>query len=117
RLLGCLKHPALRNGDWRLLDCVSIAAGNDSWDGFIASAWQGQDGIKLLVVVNYAPWQGQCFVRLPFENLRGASFRLVDLMGPARYDRDGDGLFGPPGLFLDMAPWGYHVFEFQGMGA
>ena len=117
RLLDCLKHPALRDGDWQLLDCVSVAEGNDSWDGFIASAWRGQDGMKLIVVVNYAPWQSQCFVRLPFEDLRGKLMQLVDLMGPTRYERDGDGLLGPPGLFLDMAPWGYHLFELQQVGA
>jgi hypothetical protein len=31
-------------------------------------------------------------------------------MGPARYDRAGDELLAR-GLYLDMPPWGYHVFE------
>ena len=36
--------------------------------------------------------------------------RLTDLMGPARYDRDGSDLVSR-GLYLDLLPWGYHVFE------
>jgi hypothetical protein len=31
-------------------------------------------------------------------------------MSPARYDRDGSDL-ASRGLYLDMPPWGYHVFE------
>ncbi|MEE4378994.1 MAG: alpha-amylase family glycosyl hydrolase [Candidatus Competibacteraceae bacterium] len=115
RLLDCLQHSALREGDWQLLDCVAVAEGNDSWDGFIASAWREQGRIKLLVVVNYAPSQGQCFVHLPFDDLQGGYYQLVDLLGPARYDREGDRLFST-GLFLDMTPWGYHVFELQKKG-
>jgi len=36
--------------------------------------------------------------------------RLKDLTGPASYDRDGGDLV-PRGLYLDLPPWGYHVFE------
>jgi hypothetical protein len=31
-------------------------------------------------------------------------------MGLAIYDRDGNDLVSR-GLFLDVSPWGYHVFE------
>ena len=31
-------------------------------------------------------------------------------MGSARYDRDGNDLVSR-GLYLDLPPWGYHVFE------
>ncbi len=112
RLLECLKRPALRDGGWQLLDCTSAAEGNESWDGFIAWAWQGQDGERLLVVVNYAPQQGQCQVRIPVNELRGGTYRLTDLMSPTRYDCEGDQLLAP-GLHLDLAPWGYHVFGLQ----
>ena len=62
------------------------------------------------MVVNYAGNQGQCYVRLPFPELNGHAVRLTDLMGPARYDRDGSDLVSR-GLYLDLPPWGYHVFE------
>jgi hypothetical protein len=31
-------------------------------------------------------------------------------MGAASYDRDGSDL-GSQGLYLDLPPWGYHVFD------
>ncbi len=69
-----------------------------------------QDGQRRLVVVNYAGNQSQCFLRLPFPELGGRTVRLKDLVGPASYDRDGSDLLSR-GLYLDLAPWGYHVFE------
>ena len=67
---------------------------------------------RLLVAVNYADNQGQCYVRLPFSDLTGGIVQFRDLTGPARYDRAGDDLVSR-GLYLDLAPWGYHVFEVQ----
>jgi hypothetical protein len=65
----------------------------------------------LLITVNYARHQGQCYVRLPGDELRGRSVRLQDRMSPpAVYDRSGDELL-TRGLYLDMPGWGYHVFE------
>ena len=109
RLLECLQRPAVRNGDWRLLACVPAWEGNWTWDCFIAWTWQEQDGERLMAVVNYAPNQSQCYVRLPFADLRGQSWELRDLMGSAHYVRPGDDLEAR-GLYLDMPPWAYHVF-------
>ena len=69
-----------------------------------------QDGQRRLIAVNYAGNQGQCYVRLPFPDLAGRAVRLKDLMGPASYDRDGSDLVSR-GLYLDVPPWSYHVFE------
>ena len=60
--------------------------------------------------MNYAANQSQCYVRLPFADLGGRRWRLQDRLGGATYDRDGDDL-ETPGLFLDMEPTSYHVFE------
>ena len=67
-------------------------------------------GERLIVVVNYAANQSQCYVRLPFPDLAGRAVRLKDLTGPASYDREGSDLVSR-GLYLDLPPWGYHVFE------
>ena len=109
-LLAALRQPAVRDGQWGLLECAPAWEGNGSWDGFICFGWQGQDGHRTLVAVNYAPTQGQCYVRLPFDELRGASVRLRDRMSAAVYDRNGDELRAR-GLYLDLPGWGYHVFE------
>lgn len=109
RLLRCMRHPAAQ-GQWQLLDCVAAWDGNWTWDNFICFAWQNPHGLPLVIVVNYGPTQGQCYLRIPFDALRGKPVRLRDLMGPASYDRVGDDIL-TRGLFLDLPAWGYHVFE------
>jgi hypothetical protein len=112
RLLECLRNPIVRDGDWELLECVFAWEGNWTWDCFLCFVWRGADGRRLLVTVNYAPHASQCYVRLPFEELRGRAVRLQDLMSPATYDRDGNDLLGR-GLYLDEGPWGHHIFEIR----
>jgi hypothetical protein len=110
KLQAVLRQPVVRDGRWRQLECVAAWDGNWTWDGFIAWSWEGPDGARRLIAVNYAGNQGQCFVRLPFGDLGGRAVQLRDLMGPACYDRDGSDLESR-GLYLDVAPWAYHVFQ------
>jgi glycosidase len=110
RLLTVLRGPTVRGGQWQLLDCVAAWDGNETRDGFLAFAWHGPDDERLLVAVNYADTQGQCYVRLPFTDLAGRATRFTDLMSEARYDRAGDDL-ASRGLYLDLPAWGYHVFS------
>jgi hypothetical protein len=109
-LLDCLRRPEVRDGRWRLLDCRAAWEENRTWKHFLAFAWDGANGQRFLVVVNYGPTQGQCYVRLSCEDLRGRQVVLRDLLGPARYERGGDDLLGR-GLYVDMPEWGYHIFE------
>jgi hypothetical protein len=109
RLLAILRRPSVRDGRWQLLECVPAWNGNWTQDCFLAFSWQGQDGEWLLVVVNYAPNQSQCRVRLPFGDLAGATWRLQDLLAAANYDRDGNDLLSH-GLYVDAAPWQASVF-------
>ena len=110
RLLAALRHPAVRDGQWQLLECVPAWDGNWTWDCFVAFAWQGPSGEHLLVAVNYAPNQSQCYVRLPFTDLGKGQWRLEDIIGDATYDRQGNDLQAH-GLYLDEPPWKAHVFS------
>jgi hypothetical protein len=110
RLLDVLRQPVMRTGQWQLLECVPAWERNGTWDGFIVWSWQGGDGQRRIVAVNYAGNQSQCYVRIPFADLAGRRVQIVDRMGPARYEREGDEL-ALRGLYLDLAAWGYHVFE------
>jgi glycosidase len=110
RLLSVLRRPTLRDGQWQLLHCAPAWEGNWTWDNFVMFAWRGSDGDRVLVTVNFADHQSQCYVRLPFAELAGQSARLTDLMGSAVYDRDGHDVLSR-GLYLDVPAWGYHVFE------
>jgi alpha amylase-like protein len=109
RLLAVLRLPVVRHGQWQLLECVPAWDGNWTWDGFLAFAWQGPGDGRLLVTVNYAPTQGQCYVRLPFTDLGNGRWRLTDVLGNATYDREGNELLAR-GLYLDVPPWHAHVF-------
>jgi hypothetical protein len=110
RLLGVLRIATLRQGEWRLLECVPAWDGNWTWDCFLAFSWHGPGADRFVVTVNYAGNQSQCFVRLPFSDLGNGRWRLRDLMGDATYDREGDDL-QRRGLFLDVPPWQASVFS------
>jgi glycosidase len=110
RLLGVLRRPEARDGQWRLVDCRPAWPGNPTWERFIIMHWEQPTGRRLLVCVNYGPTQGQCVARLADDRLRGRAWRLRDLLGPAVYERQGTEMANE-GLFLDMPAWGYHVFE------
>jgi glycosidase len=110
RLLRILRQPVVRNGQWRLIECVPAWEGNWTNDCFIAFAWETPGDTRLLVVVNYAPNQSQCRLRLPFGDLQNRSWRLQDQLNPASYDRDGKELQSS-GLFVDMQPWQACVFS------
>jgi glycosidase len=109
-LLAVLRTPTFREGSWQLLECAPAWDGNWTHGGFVAFIWQGTDGERMLVVVNYADHPSQCYVRLPFGDLGGKMWRFRDQLGAATYDRQGDSL-RTKGLFLDMEQFSYHVFH------
>ncbi len=114
RLLAVLRQPAVRDGQWCLLECVPAWEGNGTWDSFIAWSWQAQDHQRRVIAVNFAGHQSQCYVRLPFADLAGRTVRFRDQMGSASYDRAADELVSG-GLYLDLPAWSYHVFEMSAL--
>jgi len=109
-IFGVLRRPILRDGEWRLLQCVPAWHGNWTSDCLIAWSWQARDTRRFLIAVNYAGNQSQCYVLLPYPDLSGRTVRFSDQLGAASYDRNGSEL-AARGLYLDLPPWGYHVFE------
>jgi glycosidase len=109
-LLTILKRPEFREGTWLLLECFPAWHGNESWDSFIAFRWKGALGEKSLVIVNYAPYSSQCYTSLCLPDLEDLQVRFTDLTGPSEYLRDGNQLM-ERGVYFDLPPWGYHVFQ------
>lgn len=109
-LLACMNLPCVRDGAWQLLNCLQAWEGNWTYDCFVCFAWNGPENDRVMIAVNYAPNQSQCYVRLPFEDLMGKPVRLEDLMGHSVFERDGSAV-ASCGLYLDMPAWGYHVFR------
>jgi len=108
RLFQVMRRPEARDGEWRLWTCRPAWDGNPTAAQFIVASWQLGDQ-RLLMAVNYAPNQGQCYVPVGLPGLAGREIRLADLLGGAGYQRRGDDLVGK-GLYLDMPAWGHQVF-------
>jgi hypothetical protein len=114
RLLQALARPEVHSGRWRLESCRPAWDGNPSADQFIVSSWEEGER-RLLVAVNYAPSQGQCYVVPSLGGLASRRWRLVDLLSEVQYQREGAAL-ADQGLYLDLPPWGYHVFALEPAG-
>jgi hypothetical protein len=110
RLLECLRREQVRNGRWSLYACRPAWDGNATVEQFLAFGWEGGVEARLLAAINFAPARGQCYVELPLSELRGKRILLRDLLSAAQYERGGDEL-ATRGLYLDLAPWSYHLFE------
>jgi hypothetical protein len=115
RLLVVLDQPVVGDGRWQFCECLPAWDGNWTWDSFIAFAWQNDAGDRFVSVVNYAPNQSQCYLRLPFAELGGHQWRFQDQLSDVRYDRDGDDLQSR-GLYLDLLPWQTFVFNLTAGG-
>jgi glycosidase len=115
RLLVSLKDPAFRDGIWQLLACRPAWEGNASSDDFVAFSWTGPGDRRRLVAVNYSEHASQCYVGMPWSDLRGRTWLLADRISPDAYERPGDDL-AERGLFLDVPAWGFHVFDVQPTG-
>jgi glycosidase len=109
-VLAILRRPTLKNGEWQSHNCQPAWDGNGSWDSFIAHSWQGSAGERILIVVNYAPHASQCYLNLPFPEIKDRPVRLKDALSTASYVREGNDLL-EHGLYLDLQPWSYHVFD------
>lgn len=110
RLLGVLKQPAVRDGSWQILECDPAWPGNWTNDCFVSFSWELCDAPRLLIVVNYAPNQAQCRVRIPFADISDRCWRLRDSISSVTYERDGKELQSH-GLYVDMEPWQAAIFE------
>lgn len=110
RLLRILRLPILRTGHWRLLECRTAWEGNHSSEDFVAFAWEDATATRVLVAANYADHPSQCYIPGLVVPPVECQWRLADLLSDVVYVRSGVEL-GSPGMYLDLAPWQYHVFE------
>jgi alpha amylase-like protein len=111
-LLAILCKPIVKSGEWQSLPCQPAWDGNGSWDSFVAHAWSGPGNERMLIVVNYASHPSQCYIKLPFPEMKNHSVQLRDLLSSVLYVRDGNEMLGR-GIYLDLQPWSYHVFELE----
>ena len=110
RLINILPRAIVWNGNWKLLECFQAWDDNYTFDSFIIYNWNNSGGDRLLVCVNYSDHQSQCYVRL--DDISDGEWQLKDLTSDTSYIRDGDEMKSR-GLYLDMKPWQYHIFEMK----
>lgn len=112
QILKILNKSLFHNGEWQLLKCNPAWSDNWTWNCFICFAWQNPEGHKAIVVVNYANNQSQCFINLHWQSLSKQMYVFQDLVSPKIYIRNREEI-AAKGLYLDLLPWGYHIFEFN----
>ena len=109
RLLAVLRQPMFHDGEWQLLPCAPAWDGNWSNDCCICFGWKGPTGERALVAVNYAGNHSQCYVPLPYAEIRGRDWKLRDQLSSEVFVRPGHEIAGH-GLYLDLRPWQASVY-------
>jgi hypothetical protein len=113
RLLPLVADPLIAHGQWSLLESRPAWDGNPSHAALFALRWCYL-GCEWLVTVNYAPHYSQGYITAPLglePPLPAATeVDLIDQLSPTRYRRSIEEL-ATRGLYLDLPPWGVHLFE------
>ncbi|HET6515565.1 MAG TPA: alpha-amylase family glycosyl hydrolase [Thermodesulfovibrionales bacterium] len=108
RLLKAASVEGLREGRWQLCERNGWPD-NASYQNLVAWCWRN-GGERYLIVVNLSDLASQGQVALPWDELKGKTWRLTDVLSDETFDRNGDEMFGP-GLYVDLGPWKYHFFR------
>jgi hypothetical protein len=108
RLLEATHRDVFRNGSW----CLCERSGwpdNPSYLDVLAWCWV-KDGERYLVVIHFGRDVAQARVHLPWDELRGKTWRLDDALSGDVYDRSGDQM-RDAGLYVELGSWKSHVFR------
>ena len=112
RLLKEINRDIFRNGEWQLCERTGWPD-NQSCQNILAWCWVKEDD-RYLIVINFHQEAAQALVRVPWDGLRGKTWRLNDLLSGEIYDRSGED-FRDAGLYVDLMPWEYHFFQVQAL--
>jgi hypothetical protein len=112
RLLKATAGDLFRHGEWRLCE-RSGWPDNQSCQQVLTWCW-AMDDERALIVVNFGAAPAQARVQVPWDELRGAHWRLDDEASGESYDRDGNDM-RDNGLYVDLAPWQCHLFRVRAL--
>ena len=107
-LLQEVNRDVFRSGEWRLCE-RSGWSDNQSCQNILAWCWVKED-VRYLIVMNYCDGTAQAHVQVPWDELRGKTWRLNDVLAGEIYDRSGDEM-RDAGLYVDLGPWQCHLFQ------
>jgi hypothetical protein len=108
RLLKAVGRDVFRNGAWRLCE-RSGWPDNQSYRNILAWCWV-KDDERFLIVINFGQEAAQARVQVTWDELRGKTWRLCDMLSGETYERGGDEM-RDAGLYVDLKPWQCHLFQ------
>ncbi len=108
KLLKAIDAPMFRNGHWSLCDRTGWPD-NPSYQNVVAWNWVKDDD-RYLIVVNLSDKAVQARVSVPWSDAAGETWRLMDTLSGASYDRNGDEMQGQ-GLYVELGPWSSNIFQ------
>jgi hypothetical protein len=110
KLLAAINAPVFRGGEWKLCEATGWPD-NQSCQNLVAWSWV-KDGDRRLIAVNLSDSASQARVNIPWEDVPGLSWHLIDALSDAEYDRDGNEM-AASGLYVELLPWKYSLFQFE----
>lgn len=111
KLLTGIKNSTIPNSYFKILQPMPAWEGNPAFHNFIAYIYEDDKLNKDLVVINLAPYQSQCKIKIESYDLLGKKFLIKDRLSDEEYFRDGSEMFNQ-GLYLDLKPYQSQIFEF-----
>ena len=108
RLLAETAHDIFRNGKWHLCERKGWPD-NQSHKNILAWCWEMAND-RYLIVANFSEAFSQALVWTPWQDLRGSSWKLADVLSGDVYTRNGDEMV-EIGLYVDLSPWRCHFFK------
>lgn len=102
QLLEVLRDSTFRRGDWSL---------GDTGDSSTLVAWCWRGDQRWIVVVNLGVEAASGSVRVPWQDMSGGDYRLLDPIDGTHTRCTGEML--RDGVAVDMAPWQWHVYRVE----
>jgi glycosidase len=107
-LLQTMRGVDFRDGEWKLCERIDLP-NNGTSANVVAWCWE-KTADRHLIVVNLSEVRSQSLIKLPWTGLTGHSWRLTDSLQQTAFERSSDEL-REGGLYVDLEPWGYHLFS------
>jgi hypothetical protein len=111
KLLAAANQPLFHDGDWSLCE-RSGWPDNPSFQNLVTWSWQKSDQ-RCVIAVNLSDSPLQALIHIPWA--AGKTWNLSDVLSNVTYTRDGDDM-ASRGLYLELAPWGFHFFRLEQTG-
>ncbi len=110
RLLRATANPAFRDGEWRLCERGGWPD-NLTYQNLLAWCWAAGTA-RFLVAVNLCERPAQAEVQVPWDDLRGKTWRLTDAFSGEVFERSGDEMRDGR-LYVALPPWGFHFLRVE----